>query len=437
MATTQYIGSRYVPILADPVEWSSTKTYEPLTIVTHEGNSYTSRQFVPLGIDISNEQFWAMTGNYNAQVEQYRRETQQAVTQINDWYNDAVAEYADKYGAKPFAFATVANMQNARDLLYVGAICHTNGFYAIGDGGAAWYVISDTGLANGMDVIACGATLRANLIVATEFVTPEMCGAKGDGIANDTYPVTWALQHGRVVASGKYLTDPIIINDVEHIELHGGTFILRSYTAQGSFDNHLRINNAVSVAFDGCTFDGANLVQLSTRIVNEIFIDGATKVSAINCSFVNACGNGFYLQRNVINGVFSNCVFDGNQIHGISSATAYDLSVDNCTFTNNGALSVDIVVYGRKYADVLADGLNPIASITNCLIKNNGRGLSEVGQPYAGGMKVYAHREVHISNCVFVDNGNPDYIGQQLRVGNYNYYDTANVAKAKDRKSVV
>lgn len=74
MAVTQYIGSRYVPVFADPIEWSNQKEYEPLTIVTHQGNSYTSKQFVPVGIDIANEDFWAITGNYNAQVEQYRRE---------------------------------------------------------------------------------------------------------------------------------------------------------------------------------------------------------------------------------------------------------------------------------------------------------------------------------------------------------------------------
>ena len=75
MAVTQYIGSRYVPLFADPIEWSSSNTYEPLTIVLHEGNSYTSKQAVPKDIDISNEAFWALTGNYNAQVEAYRRET--------------------------------------------------------------------------------------------------------------------------------------------------------------------------------------------------------------------------------------------------------------------------------------------------------------------------------------------------------------------------
>ena len=72
--TTQYIGSRYVPLFAEPAEWSSARTYEPLTIVMHEGNSYTSKQYVPIGIEITNEKFWALTGNYNAQVEAYRKE---------------------------------------------------------------------------------------------------------------------------------------------------------------------------------------------------------------------------------------------------------------------------------------------------------------------------------------------------------------------------
>lgn len=75
---TQYIGARYVPIFGRKgemsIEWDNTAPYEPLTIVLHEGNSYTSRQYVPTGVDILNEDFWANTGNYNAQIEQYRRD---------------------------------------------------------------------------------------------------------------------------------------------------------------------------------------------------------------------------------------------------------------------------------------------------------------------------------------------------------------------------
>lgn len=70
----QYVGARYVPVFADPLEWSDTIGYGPLTVVLHEGNSYTSRQSVPVGIDIDNATYWAETGNYNAQIEAYRKE---------------------------------------------------------------------------------------------------------------------------------------------------------------------------------------------------------------------------------------------------------------------------------------------------------------------------------------------------------------------------
>lgn len=77
MSVREYIGARYVPLFADPIEWDNTKTYEPLTIVYYQGNSYTSRQAVPTGIAITNETYWALTGNYNAQIEAYRTEVQQ------------------------------------------------------------------------------------------------------------------------------------------------------------------------------------------------------------------------------------------------------------------------------------------------------------------------------------------------------------------------
>lgn len=78
-----YTGMRYVPVFADPAEWSSANSYEPLEIVIHEGSSYTSKTFVPVGIDISDPQYWALTGNYNAQVEQYRQEVLKFDGRIN------------------------------------------------------------------------------------------------------------------------------------------------------------------------------------------------------------------------------------------------------------------------------------------------------------------------------------------------------------------
>ena len=72
MATKQYIGARYVPIIAG--EYDPAQVYEPLTIVLYNNTSYTSKKTVPAGIVPTNTEYWALTGNYNGQVEAYREE---------------------------------------------------------------------------------------------------------------------------------------------------------------------------------------------------------------------------------------------------------------------------------------------------------------------------------------------------------------------------
>lgn len=99
MAVTQYIGARYVPLFADPIQWDSTKTYEPLTIVYSGGNSYTSKQFVPAGTPIDNDSYWALTGNYNAQIEQYRMEVAQYDKRIEKNSTD-IAKNAEDIAAE-------------------------------------------------------------------------------------------------------------------------------------------------------------------------------------------------------------------------------------------------------------------------------------------------------------------------------------------------
>ena len=69
----QYIGARYVPKFADPVTWNKALSYEAMTIVTYLGNSFTSKKPVPAGIEIDNSEYWVNTGNYNAQIEEYRQ----------------------------------------------------------------------------------------------------------------------------------------------------------------------------------------------------------------------------------------------------------------------------------------------------------------------------------------------------------------------------
>ena len=91
-----YTGMRYVPVFADPPEWSSANSYEALEIVTHEGNSYTSKIPVPVGIDISNGQYWVLTGNYNAQVESYRKEVEALKASTEQGFSDIRAYVAQE-----------------------------------------------------------------------------------------------------------------------------------------------------------------------------------------------------------------------------------------------------------------------------------------------------------------------------------------------------
>lgn len=82
-----YVGARYVPVFAKPIEWNKANTYEPLTVVTYQGNSFTSKTFVPANTEITNTTYWALTGNYNAQVEQYRQDVENldsAITEIQN-----------------------------------------------------------------------------------------------------------------------------------------------------------------------------------------------------------------------------------------------------------------------------------------------------------------------------------------------------------------
>ena len=67
----QYIGARYVPKFEGT--WSGSRTYEALSVVTYNGDSYTSKKPVPAGVAPTNGTYWALTGAYNSQVEEYRQ----------------------------------------------------------------------------------------------------------------------------------------------------------------------------------------------------------------------------------------------------------------------------------------------------------------------------------------------------------------------------
>ena len=112
--TSMYIGARYVPIFADPVEWDNEREYEPLTIVVYNGDMYTSKCYVPKGAALpeypeNQTKYWVRTADYNYQfadlkktvndlsrlVEQFQKDNQTFTDLINGW-NEQVKQWEAK-----------------------------------------------------------------------------------------------------------------------------------------------------------------------------------------------------------------------------------------------------------------------------------------------------------------------------------------------------
>lgn len=156
MSVREYIGARYVPEFGrrgeTSIAWDNDAPYEPLTIVQHMGNSYTSRQYVPAGIGAPNENptFWALTGNYNAQIEAYRNEVQQFSDDIvaaTDTANDAMDAVTQEVTDRQAADATV--LQDATALV----TAETTAREAAVAGEAAAREAADTTLANQIETL--------------------------------------------------------------------------------------------------------------------------------------------------------------------------------------------------------------------------------------------------------------------------------------------
>lgn len=86
MATRQYIGARYVPKFYEGGAWTANTAYEALTIVTRNGNSYTSKKPVPasVGAPENNPEYWVSTGIYNAQVQELSTQISENAAAISE-----------------------------------------------------------------------------------------------------------------------------------------------------------------------------------------------------------------------------------------------------------------------------------------------------------------------------------------------------------------
>lgn len=83
---SRYIGARYVPLPGGA--WDNTREYEPLTMVQYEGDTYTSKMYVPVGVAITNTTYWVKTSDFSQQVANLAQSLQQTDNRVQDIEGD-------------------------------------------------------------------------------------------------------------------------------------------------------------------------------------------------------------------------------------------------------------------------------------------------------------------------------------------------------------
>ena len=273
MSVRQYIGSRYVPIFADPLEWNGTRTYEQLTVVLHQGNSYTSRQPVPAGIEITNTTYWAQTGNYSAQVEQYRQETEQ--------YRQEVASFDGRITANETAIAAETSAREAADTA-LGTRIDANASAISTEATAR--ADADTALGERIDAnasaITAEATARADADTALggriDEITksdPIYYGADPTGVTDSTTAIQAAINanKGESVSftPGKYKISAAIETPwpfADRVSLYGNGAVL---FASEAIDAAFKIGN-----IDNPVDDSQNNYTKGFNAVENFIVDG-------------------------------------------------------------------------------------------------------------------------------------------------------------------
>lgn len=342
-----YTGARYVPLFADPAQWDNTKTYEPLTIVLNEGNSYTSKTFVPIGVDISNEKYWALTGNYNAQVEAYREE---------------VRQLKGKVEIRVIKYLNVSSMLADVNLV-TGDVVLTAGYYTPNDLGGAMYTIVSTIPSGFYETLSNG--LYAELII-NDFIRPEMIGANGDGVTDDTSYFTkiFSNEQVKIVLDKEYLvTNNVISCEWTNIDIDGNGTIYWNNSAGTSLIDIKDINkyfsiknvNIIAKNTGGYVFnihasstidpEGGvlkplfNNIRFNGKVDYVFFISGnrqCDRMLVSNCTF-EAFLN-FYKSTNKesVANTFTSCSFfssNANTIYFEFSVCYDEFTVENCSFS--------------------------------------------------------------------------------------------------------
>lgn len=418
---TQYIGARYVPLFSDPIEWDSTRAYEPLTIVLYQGNSFTTRQYTPAGIDINNDVFWAETGNYNAQIEQYRQEVKAFDARITA-AQSAAEDAATKAAASADAVvterdrATAAEKTNADNItavadaaVYVNVV--SKGVDNTGNQDAA-AVLNELIKTGGQFYLPAGTyTLNSQLLIPSNTVI------KGAGIDKTVLKASNGLDAvynticsrnaadinarlARNVASGTApAVDTVCPYEVSNIAL-------MDFTVDGNWQG--RNLNSWNRTWESPT--GHEVVRepgtnIELQRVSNVVIERVKAINGIQHNInVRGGSNGYdmgvaYIAKYPSHDIkISNCISENERYDdGITTHNAYNVVIDSCrcSVVNN---------VNGTYSAPISNGFEIDDGSYNVVVSNCVSEYSFAGYQAKGHENTHPAHDVTFENCIAIHN---------------------------------
>lgn len=286
MATRQYIGARYVPKFYEnsvgTAEWRAGVIYEPLTIVTWNGNSYTSKKTVPaeIGEPGLNPSYWVATGNFNEQLARLTEDVNEILGEIRGI--DAPPVNVLSLGVKNDGSEDCTELVNAA--LEDNAVYFPIGIYRFDGSIIANHSIYGAGYTEEYRDNENAANLQFtndtsnNIIISN---TGSSIVLKGFNIVR-TWSASWDALHSTT-------NRRIIIEDIGIFNSGGGNAIyfnqgtsisrnahIRNVAVIGDFERGIYMQYAPDSVIRDCSF-------LRCKIGIELIYSGFTQINNVHC----------------------------------------------------------------------------------------------------------------------------------------------------------
>lgn len=333
----QYVGARYVPKIMG--EWNKALQYEALSVVTYMGNSFTSKVPVPANVEINNTDYWINTGNYNAQVEEYRKEALKAKEVANNTSAD-LQTFKEKQTSTNNEInkkieSTTSALNNLKNVVFDG---NTPSVITVAKSGGRFHTINEAiTFAKGY----CSRTNRVTILICDGVYNESIILTKNPGID------LVGIGMPEIVSNSSYPNGPA--------NIYGDTYIEGIYF-------HSTSESAYAFHLDGSTDTsyGTTVTVVNCKFTSE-------HEPALGCGCTRGC-----------NYTFINCEFygsDGIYVHNEASAnvTKQLFNAIGCKINgSNHAVAIDDAAqlnFGATGSPLVLNFANSYTSNINSMIK--------------------------------------------------------------------